>query len=718
MHLYYGSAMRTCIVALVSCTLALGSNLHRIRQNDQCGFADSSGTAVITPQYADCGDFAEGLAAVRVDDKWGYIDGKGQIAVAPRFAAADAFSEGLAFVTRDSGERAVIDGTGKVLFPANYYQHGRFHEGVARVLPVTHWKCFQGGNIRDVDGPADCPAGDLQAWDRAWGYIDKSGAMVLPAQFWAAEDFSEGLARVNQGFIDHQGSLAIKGSFTRATSFSEGFAAVQQNFDKWGYIDKRGTWMVEPTLEKAEAFREGRGLVKLDGKFGFVDSKGAMTIPAEYDEALSFSEGLAAVRQGAKWGYIDPSGKPVIPLRYASAQSFDDGLAVVSAQSQLLTINKKGETVSSKPPTIAQTFERLQSFEGQPFLFSEAADPILTLYKEQLRELVLKTLGDLTDAEANPDAIKAEIVRRLKEAGIRFSTNPEKEARPYGVIDKVEVVRPAQHLELLSVIFHFNLAGNIDSSFSLFGRRQLGWELLARDEHIPTPNSELAWASTWHVATPEFSPSEKDGSFVMLLWSESDHSTDGYHGIDVELHRFDVNLQSHRIFHRLFSGKNQQLALDPDALRAEVAAFTHDPGRGGCRTYVYHYRIKGEEVTRIAPVAFDAHDFVDEWTSVPWEEAAAWSDPVNLQNLRQGHEENRGGEMSVQLCDAKRTIWQIAIAQNDNDSLYFTVKQTGKWDFLMKSVSDKPMDGCTEYEPEPLTDWRNQPTMFDEPTIE
>jgi len=709
--------MRIWTIAL-SVSLALGGNLHRIRQNDRCGFADSSEAVVIAPQYSDCGDFAEGLAPVRVEDKWGYVDEKGETAIAPRFEAAESFSEGLAFVTLEGDAKAVVDKTGKVLFPANYYQHGQFHEGLARVRVVTHWKCFQAADIRDVDDPADCPAQNLQAWDDDWGYIDKAGALVLPAQFRNAEDFSEGLAREARGFIDHQGSPAINANFTEATSFSGGLAAVQQDFNKWGYIDKHGTWVVEPSFEKAEAFREGRALVKLDGKFGFVDSKGALAVPARFDEALSFSEGLAAVRESAKWGYIDPSGKAVIPLRYASAQSFTDGLATVSGDSHLLTIDKKGETVSSKPPTLAQTFERLQSFEAGPLSFLDSIGPLLTLYKEQLRELVTKTLGDMQDAEAGPDAVRAEIVRRLKGAGIRFSTDPEKETRPYGVIDKVEVVRPGQHPELLSVIFDFNFADYIDSAFSLFGRRQSGWELLLRDSHISTPNPEISWAYTWHVATPEFTPNEKDGSFVMLLWSESDHSADGYHGIEVELRRFDGTLRNHRIFYRLFSGKNQQLGLDPDALRVEVAAFTHDPARGGTRPYPYRYRIKGDEVTRTAPIAFDAHDFVEEWTSIPWEEAAVWSDPANLENVRQWHDKNfEFGEMSVEVCDTKRTMWQIAIAQSDDDSLYFTVKQTGKWDFVMKSVSDKPTDGCTNFEPEE-TDWRQLPTMFDQPTTE
>jgi hypothetical protein len=151
---------------------ALANNLHNIRQNGRCGYADSSGAIVIPVQFDDCGTFTEGLAPARLEGKWGYVSEKGEMAIAPRFEAADGFSEDLAFVTLDSDAKAVIDKTGKVLFRADYCKHGRFREGLAAVLPVTRWKCFEAGNIRDVSGADidNCPKSDLQAWDFEWGH--------------------------------------------------------------------------------------------------------------------------------------------------------------------------------------------------------------------------------------------------------------------------------------------------------------------------------------------------------------------------------------------------------------------------------------------------------------------------------------------------------------------------------------------------------------------
>ncbi|MGD0620335.1 MAG: WG repeat-containing protein [Bryobacteraceae bacterium] len=526
------------------------------------------------------------------------------------------------------------------------------------------------------------------------GYADSSGAIVIPVQYEDCGELAEGLAPVR-----------LEG--------------------KWGYVDKHGGWAAAPLFESAQMLTDGRGLVKVNGKFGFVDSGGALVVAAKYDEAVSFSEELAAVRQGARWGYIDRSGNTVIPLRFDSAQSFADGVAIVSSDSRLFAINRKGEAVSARPPAITVTFCRLQSLEADSL--DSAALVVSSLYKEQLRELAAQTLAQFTEPDIAAGKIKAGIEHRLKETGIRFSVNPEKETRSYGLIAKVEVIRPVQHPELLAIIFHFDLGGNIDSSFSLFGRSQSGWDLLVRDEHIPTPNSQMLWADTWHVAAPDFTANERDGSFIMLLCSDSDRGADGGYGIEIQLRRFDAVLRSHQIFTRQFAGKNHQIALDGDSLRLEVADFTHDSARGATRVYPYRYRIRGDEVTRIAPVAFSAHDFVEEWGNLTWNEAVRWADTKNADSLQQWHEKIRdpngyfGGEFNTQVCDTKQTVWQIAVDQLGDGgvlerSTYFIVKQTGKWDFVMKAVSDKPMDGCEEYEPERMTDWRKQPTMFDQPT--
>src|ERR1043165_7052458 len=96
---------------------------------------------------------------------------------------------------------AYIDGSGKiVLDAARYNRAGNFSEGLA-------------------------PVG---ASGTRWGFIDKTGAVVIPPEFGSALSFSDGRAAVlvhkNWGFIDEKGVLVIENQFEWVVEFSEGVA--------------------------------------------------------------------------------------------------------------------------------------------------------------------------------------------------------------------------------------------------------------------------------------------------------------------------------------------------------------------------------------------------------------------------------------------------------------------------------------------------------------
>src|SRR5262245_18425789 len=83
-----------------------------------------------------------------------------------------------------------------------------------------------------------------------WGYIDKSGKIVIPLQFDWAEPFSEGRAAVvrdkKYGFIDTDGRVVIPLQFDtmprQPPSFQNGWAAVL-DAKQWRLIDRGGVAM-------------------------------------------------------------------------------------------------------------------------------------------------------------------------------------------------------------------------------------------------------------------------------------------------------------------------------------------------------------------------------------------------------------------------------------------------------------------------------------------
>ncbi|MDX6304249.1 MAG: hypothetical protein QOI77_1218, partial [Blastocatellia bacterium] len=66
--------------------------------------------------------------------------------------------------------------------------------------------------------------------DDQWGFIDRTGKIIIPLQFDSANDFHEGLALVSAKgkklFVDETGRVVITPQFDIVHDFSEGLAAV------------------------------------------------------------------------------------------------------------------------------------------------------------------------------------------------------------------------------------------------------------------------------------------------------------------------------------------------------------------------------------------------------------------------------------------------------------------------------------------------------------
>ena len=125
--------------------------------------------------------------------------------------------------------------------------------------------------------------------------------------------FSEGMSKVlgndKFGFMDKTGKLVIDFKYDYAEDFHERFAAVSTG----------GIWDYDEYV---------------DGKWGFIDTTGEVVVPIIYDMVCDFSDGLAAVVKDGKLGFVDTTGKVVVPLIYDCGMydkfNFSHGLAVVT----------------------------------------------------------------------------------------------------------------------------------------------------------------------------------------------------------------------------------------------------------------------------------------------------------------------------------------------------------------------------------------------------
>jgi hypothetical protein len=302
-------------------------------------YVDREGKDVVPAPYR--GEkFAEGLAAVLDDEtrRWGYVNREGKYVISPRFESckgcfAALFSEGLARV-RTGDRLGFIDRSGEFAVRPTLLHAEDFSDGMARVIvegPCTFYSpgpCPSEANI--IGGAA------AEAPPCRFTFVNWRGS-VLAQRFDGARDFSEGLAPVRQGrkwgYIDKTGRLVIEPRFDEAASFFEGRALVKQG-DVYGFIDERGEYAVEPSFKYAEDFSDGlapAGDLNWQGPAGlrYIDRNGHTVIPGPFRVASRFFKGLAHVqletleeeRDGRRWrtrryAYIDTKGRTVFAYEY------------------------------------------------------------------------------------------------------------------------------------------------------------------------------------------------------------------------------------------------------------------------------------------------------------------------------------------------------------------------------------------------------------------
>ena len=177
----------------------------------------------------------------------------------------------------------------------------------------------------------------VQNSEHLWGYIDKTGTVVIPCEWEEALEFKSGIARIKKdwkyGWINTSGQTVIDCVWQdSADSFSEGLAAVKNENGLWGFIDPTGTVILpfEWTGIMIPHFSDGLAAVEKDNAMGYINKAGEEIIPCQYEFCNGFPHGYALVQDDSGLFFIDTTGSEAFPeLPHAvQADSFrEDGIA-------------------------------------------------------------------------------------------------------------------------------------------------------------------------------------------------------------------------------------------------------------------------------------------------------------------------------------------------------------------------------------------------------
>lgn len=182
--------------------------------------------------------------------------------------------------------------------------------------------------------------------DGKWGYVNKKGELVVAANYDSALEFDKGFAEIKLDgatkYINAKGEV-----FDVAEGFHSEKAARILVGGKYGMVDSKGNYLVEPIYDYVGTMSEGMVVVKMDDAYGYFNNKGKLVIQPQFESAKHFSEGLALVSKDGKYGYINKKGKFVIEAQFDQAQTFVDGKAEVMVDGELKYINAKGNFIEN-----------------------------------------------------------------------------------------------------------------------------------------------------------------------------------------------------------------------------------------------------------------------------------------------------------------------------------------------------------------------------------
>lgn len=166
-----------------------------------------------------------------------------------------------------------------------------------------------------------------------YGYIDKSGKLVIGIQFNTCKDFSENLAVVGigkdfsvmkYGYIKTDGSYLIKPQFDSAVDMHKGYAKVGIKINgemKYGIVDNKGRTVIEPKYDDVDVtdhlLVKGYFITRLNSKFGLVNVKSGKIIEPQYN-SLTFMDNYIRITNitggKEKYGFLLFNGQAVEPV--------------------------------------------------------------------------------------------------------------------------------------------------------------------------------------------------------------------------------------------------------------------------------------------------------------------------------------------------------------------------------------------------------------------
>ena len=253
---------------------------------------------------------------------WSLLDEKGNI-LSNNLHCSGEFNDGYVLgIDLQDGSLVIIDRNGKEIkkkFGSGLTTSGQFVDGLATI------RFTPPGTISTVSV-----------------YINTSGAIVFPNL----------KGTVNRPFTPLYAPRPFRDNLSAYYDYAK---------EKWGFINKNGSIVIQPQFSKVHDFSEGLAAVQKEenGTWGFINTKGEYVLASKFhNEPRDFHEDVTFVMlQNSSWSEhnyaaLDRSGNILYVFNLngsGKVGDFVDGLCYVGNENVTVLVDKEFKTVKTIP---------------------------------------------------------------------------------------------------------------------------------------------------------------------------------------------------------------------------------------------------------------------------------------------------------------------------------------------------------------------------------
>ncbi len=267
--------------------------------------------------------------------------------------------------------------------------------------------------------------------------------------------------------------------------------------------------------------------------------------------------------------------------------------------------------------SIKQTVQSLQRIKTDAMdnNIPDAARPLLTRLKHQLRDLVFDTINERRDQSPNPTRLQTSVLNKLKIDGILVEEPAEgieddylENGYAYGSINNITIQRVVNHPDLLAATTTIELCCGSDTSLYIFKNDGTQWNLVLAHEA-----NEYADVSGAHGALKyAISPTDDKGEFFVVVANVNPWCTSNWQSLRYAVLRLSDNSYQPKIimqdkdtifldddppYKLKVNQKSFSLTFDGDASKIDDVT----------RKHLVTYVINGERATRSSKI-LSRHD--------------------------------------------------------------------------------------------------------------